>query len=208
MQHPAILLSVRRFVPAAIAMAIFVPLLYPASAAAHAGSPQSPPPPQATPANAATPAPAAAPASTAQDTPPAVAPTAASDAKKSKKVWTNEDVPDMGRPVSVVGDGRDAKNKSAAQKPANPQYIATVRKQLEKLRGQLADADKELATLKNFNDGESVGTSDRELHKGYNSQPILQQMANIEIKKKDLQAKIDALLDEARQKGVEPGQLR
>jgi hypothetical protein len=33
-------------------------------------------------------------------------------------------------------------------------------------------------------------------------------MANLEIKKKDLQAKIGALFDEARQKGVEPGQLR
>ena len=198
MQRPTVLRSIRL---AATAIAIFAPFLCLASAAPNAGSPQAP-------ATAATPAPTAPPASSAQDPLPAADPAAASSAKKSKKIWTNEDVPDMGRPVSVVGDGRDAKNKSAAQKPADPQYVATVRKQLEKLRGQLADADKELATLKNFNDGESVGTSDRELHKGYNSQPILQQMANLEIKKKDLQAKIDTLLDEARQKGVEPGQLR
>lgn len=202
MQRPTILRSIRLVAPAATAIAIFAPFLCLASAAANAGSPQAPP------ATAATPAPTARRASSAQDTLPAVDPTAASNAKKSKKVWTNEDVPDMGRPVSVVGDGRDAKNKSAAQKPADPQYVATVRKQLEKLHGQLADADKELATLKNFNDGESVGTSDRELHKGYNSQPILEQMANLEIKKKDLEAKIGALFDEARQKGVEPGQLR
>ena|ERR1700675_647457 len=199
MQRPMILRSIRLVARAGTAIAIFAPFLCLASAAANAGSPQAPP------ATAATPAPTAQPA---QDTLPAVDPPDASNAKKSKKVWTNEDVPDMGRPVSVVGDGRDAKNKSAAQKPADPQYVATVRKQLEKLHGQLSDADKELATLKNFNDGESVGTSDRELHKGYNSQPILQQMANLEIKKKDLEAKINALLDEARQKGVEPGQLR
>jgi hypothetical protein len=202
MQCPTVLRSIRLVAPAATAIAIFAPFLCLASAAASAGSPQAPP------ATAATPAPTALPASSAQDPLPAADRAAASNAKKSKKIWTNEDVPDMGRPVSVVGDGRDAKNKSAAPKPADPQYVATVRKQLEKLRGQLADADKELATLKNFNDGESVGTSDRELHKGYNSQPILQQMANLEIKKKDLQAKIDTLLDEARQKGVEPGQLR
>jgi hypothetical protein len=201
MQCPTVLRSIRLVAPAATAIAIFAPFLCLASAAANAGSPQAP-------ATAATPAPTALPASSAQDPLPAADPAAVSNAKKSKKIWTNEDVPDMGRPVSVVGDGRDAKNKSAAPKPADPQYVATVRKQLEKLRGQLADADKELATLKNFNDGESVGTSDRELHKGYNSQPILQQMANLEIKKKDLQAKIDTLLDEARQKGVEPGQLR
>jgi len=201
MQRPTVLRSIRLAASAATAIAIFAPFLCLASAAANAGSPQAP-------ATAATPAPSALPASSAQDPLPAADPAAANNAKKSKKIWTNEDVPDMGRPVSVVGDGRDAKNKSAAQKPADPQYVATVRKQLEKLRGQLADADKELATLKNFNDGESVGTSDRELHKGYNSQPILQQMANLEIKKKDLQTKIDTLLDEARQKGVEPGQLR
>jgi hypothetical protein len=198
MQRPTVLHSIRL---AATAIAIFAPFRGLASAAANAGSPQAPP------ATAAT-APTAPPASSAPDPLPAADPAAASNAKKSKKIWTNEDVPDMGRPVSVVGDGREAKNKSAAQKPVDPQYVATVRKQLEKLRGQLADADKQLATLKNFNDGESVGTSDRELHKGYNSQPILQQMANLEIKKKDLQAKIDTLLDEARQKGVEPGQLR
>jgi hypothetical protein len=199
MQRPTVLRSIRLV---ATAIAMFAPFLCPASAAPNAGSRQAPP------ATAATPAPTSQPASSAQATLPAADPTAASNAKKSKKVWTNEDVPDMGRPVSVVGDGRDGKNKSAAQKPADPQYVATVRKQLEKLHGQLADADKELATLKNFNDGESVGTSDRELHKGYNSQSILEQMANLEIKKKDLQAKIGALFDEARQKGVEPGQLR
>lgn len=33
-------------------------------------------------------------------------------------------------------------------------------------------------------------------------------MRVLQEKKKDLQAQIDALLDEARKKGVEPGQLR
>lgn len=127
---------------------------------------------------------------------------------KPKKVWTNEDVSGMKGPISVVGDGKNSKGKTSVQNPPDPTYVANVRKQLQKLQDQMADADKELAGLKNFSEGEPVATPDRELHKSYNSQPIDQQITNLQTKKKDLQSKIDALLDEARKKGVEPGQLR
>jgi hypothetical protein len=133
---------------------------------------------------------------------------APSTTDKPKKVWTNEDVSGMKGPISVVGDGKNSKGKTPAQNPPDPTYIVNVRKQLQKLQDQMADADKELAGLKNFSEGEPVATPDRELHKSYNSQPIDQQMTNLQTKKKDLQSKIDALLDEARKKGVEPGQLR
>ena len=133
---------------------------------------------------------------------------APSTTDKPKKVWTNEDVSGMKGPISVVGDGKNSKGKTSVQNPPDPTYVANVRKQLQKLQDQMADADKELAGLKNFSEGEPVATPDRELHKSYNSQPIDQQMTNLQTKKKDLQSKIDALLDEARKKGVEPGQLR
>src|ERR1035437_7935118 len=138
MPRPQTSLWFRTISRAISAVAVFAPFLCLASAHANLKSPQTPA------ANLAT--------ATQQDASPAVDPSTAT--KKSKKVWTNEDVAAMGRPVSVVGDGREAKNKSAVQKPADPQYIAGVRKQLEKFQGQLADADKEFATLKNFNDGE------------------------------------------------------
>jgi len=114
----------------------------------------------------------------------------------------------MRGPISVVGNGSNAKSKNAAQVPADPAYIASVRKQLEKLKGQMADADKELASLKDFSEGEPVATANREFHKSYNNEPIAHQVTNLQAKKVDLQSKIDALLDEARKKGVEPGQLR
>ena len=114
----------------------------------------------------------------------------------------------MKGPISVVGDGRTPKGKAPAQNPPDPTYVANVRKQMQKLQDQIADADKELARLKNFSEGETVQTADRELHKSYNSEPIDEQMTNLQTKKKDLQSKIDILLDEARKKGVEPGQLR
>jgi hypothetical protein len=203
-QRPTISLSSPSVPRAHAFIAILTVWLFLTPGRARAGSPQAPP------TNSAIPAQTTTASAVAQNTPPAAdaASENPSPAKKSKKVWTNEEVSGIGGPISVIGEGRDTKNKTVPQKAADPQYISNVRKQLASLQSQLAAADKELATLKNFNDGESVSTSDREFHKGYNSQPILQQMTHLETKKKDLQSKIDALLDEARKKGVEPGQLR
>jgi hypothetical protein len=53
--------------------------------------------------------------------------------------------------VSVVGE---PKAKRSAFQAADAQYIASVRKQLEKLQGQIEDIDKQLADLKGFSEGE------------------------------------------------------
>jgi hypothetical protein len=151
-----------------------------------------------------------APATTTTD-PAAADPSAApapAAAKKTKKVWTNEDVSGISAPISVVGDAKNPKSKNPQQTPPDASYISGVRKQMQKFQDQMADIDKELATLKNFSEGEPVATADREFHKSYNNEPIGQQISSLRTKKLDLQSKIDALLDEARKKGVEPGQLR
>jgi hypothetical protein len=168
---------------------------------------------QATPANtASTPnaAPGSSPSSAQTPVPPAAGTIPVTDpsAKKPKKIWTNENMTDATGPISVVGDGREGKGKNSPQTPADPQYIAKTKKDLQKLQEQIDDANKQLATLKSFTEGESVGNGTQEFHKGYNSEPIEEQRLNLEAKKKELQAKIDILLDEARKKGVEPGQLR
>ena len=130
------------------------------------------------------------------------------DAKKSKKVWTNENLSDANGSVSVVGDAK-SKPKVDAPKTVNAQYVASVRKQLEKLQQQLNDVDKQLVDLKNFSHGEpSTSASGVKLDKRYEREPIEVQIRALQDKKKDLQSKIEALLDEARKKGVEPGQLR
>jgi len=46
------------------------------------------------------------------------------------------------------------------------------------------------------------------LNKSYDREPIEVQMRALRNKKKDLESKIDALLDEARKKGIESSQLR
>jgi hypothetical protein len=130
------------------------------------------------------------------------------ETKKLKKIWTNEDIPSAKGAVSVVGDPKN-KPKPETSKPANAQYIASVRKQLDKLQGEIADIDKQLVDLKNFSNGEpSTSASGVQLNKSYEREPIEVQMRALQGKKKDLESKVDALLDETRKKGVESSQLR
>jgi hypothetical protein len=127
---------------------------------------------------------------------------------KPKKVWTNENLPDSNGHVSVVGDPKNAAKGSSTGQQADPQYIANARKQLEKLETELAEMNKKLANLKDFAAGESVSYSGYQYRKGYDREPVNDQIRELEEKKKQTQAKIDALIEEARKKGVEPGQLR
>jgi hypothetical protein len=143
-----------------------------------------------------------APPARSQDSPPPA------DAKKPKKVWTNENLSGAIGAVSVVGDAKN-KPKPASSKPANAPYVASVRKQLDKLQGQIADIDKQLVDLKNFSAGEpSTSASGIKLNKSYQREPIEVQMRALQDQKKDLESKIDELLDEARKRGVESSQLR
>jgi len=130
------------------------------------------------------------------------------EANKPKKVWTNENLSSATGTVSVVGDPSN-KPRPASSKSPNAQYVASVRKQLDKLQGQIADIDKQLIDLKKFSEGEpSTSASGIKLNKSYQREPIEVQMRALQDKKKDLESKVDALLDEARKKGVESSQLR
>ena len=145
------------------------------------------------------------PASQAQNPP------APPDAKKPKKVLTNEDLSNSTGKISVVGNGQNNpanKPKAVAPKTANPQYVASVRNQIEKLLKQIVDVDKQITDLKNFKAGEpSTNASGVQLDRRYEREPIEVQIRALQDKRKDLQAKVDALYDEARKKGVESGEL-
>jgi hypothetical protein len=161
---------------------------------------QSPAPSNSPPAS---PTPATSPAQ-----PPDSSSPAAADPKKTKKVWTNEDVSGLTGPISVVGNSKNLGKPGSGGK-ADPQYITNTKKELAKLRSQLDDADKQLTDLKDFSEGKAPATSGGyQINKGYNREPVDQQIVGLQEKKKQLQDKIDALLDEARKKGVQPGDLR
>ena len=145
--------------------------------------------------NDATPAanPSAPPtSSTANSAPPA-----------PKKVWTNDDLP-------TAKPGIDKRNQNArpAAQTADPATIDRIRKNLEKLQSQLDDVNKKLKSLKDFMEGEPVSTGARDLDKGLNRVPVDQQVVQLQEKKKTLEAELSDLWDEARKKGIDPGQLR
>lgn len=128
--------------------------------------------------------------------------------KKPKRVWTNDDIPASKNAASSNSDPKSKAQPSGA-KPTNAGYLASVKKQLDKYQSQIADIDKQLTDLKNFKDGEpSTGASGVKLNTKYQREPIEVQMRALQDQRKDLLAKLDALLDEARKKGVEPGDLR
>jgi hypothetical protein len=151
----------------------------------------------------ASPAPATSPAR-----PPNVNALPPADAKKTKKVWTNDDVNGLNGPISVVGNSKNL-GKGGPDSNVDGQYIANTRKELLKLQSQLDDTNKQLADLKDFSEGKAPATSSGyPINKGYNRVPVDQQITSLEDKRKQLREKIDVLVDEARKKGVDPGDLR
>jgi hypothetical protein len=123
-----------------------------------------------------------------------------------KKVWTNDNLSEASKKISVVGNKSD--QKYPLTKTADPATVEKIRKELIKLQGQVEDIKKQLASYKEFKDGEAVSTSGYQVDKGYGRIPVEQQMVMLEKKKKDLESQIDEQLDEARKKGIDPGQLR
>lgn len=132
------------------------------------------------------------------------------DAKKPKKVWTNDDLASTG---GQLAKGKNAKaplqSPSLRNSAPDAQYIANTKKQLETLQGQLKDTEQQLSDLKDFQAGKPPATTGAyKINNGYNRVPVDQQISNLQNKRAQIQQKIDDLLDEARKKGVEPGQLR
>jgi hypothetical protein len=147
-----------------------------------------------------TPAQSSTPATTSSSSTP--------DSPPQKKVWTNENMPGGKGGVSVVGNKRNANSGPNSVQPADAATASGIKKNLEKLQSQLDDVNKKLGSYKDFQDGEAVSKGERDMSKSYSRVPVDQQMAQLLDKKKELEGQIGDLLDEARKKGVTPGQLR
>jgi hypothetical protein len=134
----------------------------------------------------------------------------ASEHKKPKKVWTNESLADVsGSAISQVGNASQASpSKPPGAKPVSAQVVADYRKQLGALEAQLADIDKQISSLKDFNRGEAGKDVGLQLHKKYNLERTDDQIRKLEEKRKQVAAQMDSVFDAARKAGIEPGQLR
>jgi len=153
---------------------------------------------------------------------------------KPKKVWTNDDMSCVTGTISVVGTPQQQRpaatpskisslqpsplDKASADKAADtktkdgsvdPKTLAQVRQQLQKLQAGIDQLDRQIAQLKDADHGNSknmgVLTSDPSQ---YSMEPVPEQIKTLEAKKSSLQSAMDQLLDAARARGIEPGQLR
>lgn len=141
---------------------------------------------------------------------------AATDKKKPKKVWTNEDVRSVKGGISVVGDADkssiDLDTKKSSQttggKDLRQQRIEYYRNQIQQLQAQIETADKRISQLKNFKGENTAPSGGINPSQGYNMVPLEDQLKQLEEKKKKLQAKIEDVESDARTNGIESGELR
>ena len=141
-----------------------------------------------------------------QDSQPQTIP--AAERKKTKKVWTNDDLGGGNVAMPSADEKNSTTAKKAAVKPATPQEAAAFRKQLATLQAQLTNVEKQIADLKSFSKGETPGANGLQMHKAYTMEPIENQVQKLEDKRKSIAAQIDGVYDAARKRGLEPGQLR
>jgi hypothetical protein len=132
-----------------------------------------------------------------------------------KKVWTEDDLNSLKSHVSVVG----APSKSPKTSPKPPQDNqaaeslppekdpAWYRQQLPPLRAQIEEMDAQIRKLKEAQGGKETSDAGRRygLHLPMNTQDRIEVL---EKTKRELQAKVDALEDQARRNGLNPGDLR
>jgi hypothetical protein len=153
--------------------------------------------------------PAPAPAATAKATP------LAADKKKTKKVWTNDNVSSIPGGVSVVGEANQGDASAASRKDTSSgtedvrqKQIAGYRDQIRQMQAQIDAADKRIAQLKNFKAEDTSPSGGINMNQGYNMVPLEDQVKQLEDKKKQLQAKIEDVENEARKNGIDSGDLR
>ena len=126
------------------------------------------------------------------------------DKKKPKKVWSNDDVSTIKSDVPVVGDSRSSGNSSQNGGNSSPLFssspssdetkINSFRSRLAQLRSELADVEAQIRQARTSN--------------GHVREEVDQFVRPLEAKRAKLQSQIDAIEEEARQQGIQPGQLR
>jgi hypothetical protein len=117
--------------------------------------------------------------------------------KKTKKVWTNEELDTVKGSVSVVGDNSsNSGSPSPSGRPRASAYdpmVDSYARKLAPLRSEVADIDRKIQKAKETKGNASEDTD-----------AYLRVYAD---KRGDIQAKIDAIVEDARQRGVTLGDL-
>ena len=137
---------------------------------------------------------------------------------KPNRVWTNDEISGVGGngAISVVGkagggDSNPSSNdfqKTAPGSGAREKQAAAYRDRLHQLNNELEATDKKISQLRNFKGDNTSASGGINMSHGYSMTPVEDQVKQLEEKKKQIQAQIDAVEDQARKNGFEPGQLR
>jgi hypothetical protein len=135
---------------------------------------------------------------------------------KPKKVWTEDDLSKVSGGISVVGDASSSSASKPSSEPsggnaensAQNRDVQNYREQIRQLQAQLDATDKKINDLRNFKGDNASASGGINPANGYTMTPVEDQIKQLEDKKKEIQSQIDAVTDEARKKGIEPGQLR
>jgi hypothetical protein len=150
----------------------------------------------------------------AQQAPPAPPEKAKPESKKTKKVWTDDDLQNLhGKSgVSVVGNalGVDDADKAEAKQASYVQEKDPnwYHKQLMPLRAEIERLDKEITKTREFMNGGHTGEGQLKVNVFSVPMNPTNHIAQLEKRKATVQSKIDALEDQARRNDIPPGALR
>lgn len=140
--------------------------------------------------------------------------------KKTIKVWTNEEISSLHGKISVVGDPAQSSsysdsrqwngesNSGNGDKTERENVIANYREQLRQLHEQQDNIDKKISDFRNFKGDNSSPSGGINARTRYSMTTAEDEIKQLEQKKKQIQAKIDAIEEEARKNSIEPGELR
>jgi hypothetical protein len=151
----------------------------------------------------------------ATKTPPATEEKKPADGTKPKKIWTNDEVGSLKGDVSVVGKNVPAERQmpsgqygSRAAAEAQRAKVQRYRAAIAELRKKIDSADQKISQLQNFKGNDSSPGGGINPTRGYGMTPVDEQVKQLEAKKQQLLANIEDLEIQAKQEGIEPGELR
>ncbi len=131
------------------------------------------------------------------------------DKKKPKRVWTNDELSNLNKmDISVVGSAVPARKSNSTPRTQASSLAGRYRETLRRLRADLDLLDKRITALRNFKADNPSPSGGIKITGYYSTVPIPEQINQLEAKRKQVQAQIDALEDEARHNGIPPGELR
>jgi chaperonin cofactor prefoldin len=132
--------------------------------------------------------------------------TTAAPQVEPKKVWTNSDLEDLraNSPISTVGKQNAAQaTRSATRSTPARNDQQWYSDQITKLQGQLPPIDQKIAELQAGIDGKFTGDSHSSARPRYaHFGDWKTELAELQKRRADIEARIDVLRDQARQAGI------